>query len=132
MTIGDLVILNVLFLLCCLPIFTIGAAQAGLYTGLRVLADKEDDSSPAAAFFRGFSSGFGKITIVHSLLMVLVLVISCTGMKLLWNVSMDNFFIWALWGAAVFVPVSLTALAYGLVAWPREMKALVKSILKRG
>ena len=76
MTIGDLVILNVLFLLCSLPIFTIGAAQAGLYTGLRVLVDKEDDSSPAAAFFRGFTSGFGKITIVHSLLLVLVLVIS--------------------------------------------------------
>lgn len=76
MTIGDLVILNVLFLLCSLPIFTIGAAQAGLYTGLRVLVDKEDDSSPAAAFFRGFTSGFGKITVVHSLLLVLVVVIS--------------------------------------------------------
>lgn len=62
--IADLIILNVLYLLCCIPVFTIGAAQAGLYTGIRVLQDKEDDSSPAKAFFRGFADGFGRITLV--------------------------------------------------------------------
>lgn len=72
MTIGDLIILNLLFLLCCLPVVTIGAAQAGLYTGLRVLADKEDDSSPTAAFFRGFGNGFGKITIAYCIMLVLI------------------------------------------------------------
>lgn len=64
MTIADLVILNVLFLLCCLPIFTIGAAQSGLFNAVRVLLDKEDDSSCAAAFFRGFKNGFGRITMI--------------------------------------------------------------------
>ena len=32
MLLGDLIILNLLFILCSLPVFTIGAAQAGLYT----------------------------------------------------------------------------------------------------
>jgi len=64
MGIADLMILNVLYLLCCIPVFTIGAAQAGLYTGIRVLQDKEDDSSPAKAFFKGFADGFGRITLV--------------------------------------------------------------------
>ncbi len=60
---GDLIILNFLFLVCCLPIVTIGAAQAGLHTGIKVLLDPEDDRSAAGSFFRGFASGFGTITI---------------------------------------------------------------------
>ena len=61
---ADYIILNAIFILCCIPIITIGAAQAGLHTGIRVLRDKEDDSSPLKAFFRGFKSGFGRITLV--------------------------------------------------------------------
>lgn len=76
MYIGDLIILNFLFLICSAPIFTIGAAQAGMYTAMRVLRDKEDDSSPTAAFFRGFKSGFGKITLAWGL-MVLVTLVGC-------------------------------------------------------
>lgn len=75
MYIGDLIILNFLFLICSAPIFTIGAAQAGMYTAMRVLRDKEDDSSPTAAFFRGFKSGFGKVTIAWGLMILATLVV---------------------------------------------------------
>ena len=64
LTVADYIILNAIYIACCIPIFTIGAAQAGLYSGLKVLQDKEDDSSPLKAFFRGFKNGFGNITIV--------------------------------------------------------------------
>ena len=60
---ADLIILNVCFLLCCIPVFTIGAAQAALYSGIRVLLDKEDDSSPVKAFFKAFPQGFKQITL---------------------------------------------------------------------
>lgn len=60
----DHILLNVLFLVCCVPVFTIGAAQAGLYSGLRVLHDQEDDSSCFRAFWKGVCNGFGKITAV--------------------------------------------------------------------
>lgn len=70
MYIGDLIILNVIYLLCCLPVFTMGAAQAGLYSAVKVLNDKEDDSSPAAAFFKGFANGFGTVTIAWGILTV--------------------------------------------------------------
>lgn len=74
MYIGDLIILNFIYLLCCFPIFTMGAAQAGMYTAMRVLNDKEDDSSVVAAFFRGFKNGFLKVTLSWGLLsLVLVL-----------------------------------------------------------
>ena len=69
---ADYMILNLLFILCCIPIFTIGAAQAGLYSGMRVLLDKEDDSPCSRAFFKGFSSGFGKITIVWTVLLAVM------------------------------------------------------------
>lgn len=75
---GDLIILNVVYLLCCIPVFTIGAAQAGLHTGCKVLLDKEDDSSPVGAFFKGFLSGFGKITAAWGI-MTLVLAVAIYG-----------------------------------------------------
>lgn len=62
--VSEIIFLNLLYLLCSLPIFTIGAAQAGLMNAVRVLQDKEDESSIYKAFFRGFASGFGKITVI--------------------------------------------------------------------
>ena len=60
---ADLCILNLQFILCCLPLFTIGAAQAALFSGIRVLLDPEDDTSPSKAFWKGFRTGFGSITL---------------------------------------------------------------------
>ena len=72
MKIADVVILNVLYLLCCIPIFTIGAAQAGMYTAAKVMLDKEDDTSLTQAFFRGFKAGFGTITASWGIVTLLV------------------------------------------------------------
>ena len=75
MYIGDLIILNFLYLICSIPLFTIGAAQAGMYTAMRVLRDKEDDSSVTAAFFRGFRSGFGKVTVAWGIMTLVTLLV---------------------------------------------------------
>lgn len=69
---ADLLILNLLFLLCCIPIVTIGAAQAGLYNGIRQMMNKDDDRSCIKAFFKGFANGFGKITLVHTCFMLII------------------------------------------------------------
>ena len=79
MFLGDLMILNVLYVLCCIPIFTIGAAQAGLYNAVKVLLDKEDDSSPSAAFFKGFANGFGTVTLAWGLMSVLLVLVAVAG-----------------------------------------------------
>ncbi len=70
---ADMVIMNLLYILCCIPIFTIGAAQAGLYTGLRVLVDKDNDEYCYRAFFRGFANGFKRITLVWCIVLVVML-----------------------------------------------------------
>lgn len=67
---GDLIILNVLYLVFSIPLFTIGAAQAGLYTGLRDLFDRDGDNSTFKSFMKGFKSGFGKITAIWSAVLV--------------------------------------------------------------
>ncbi len=66
------VFLNILFWICCLPIVTIGAAQAGLMNAVRVLQDPKDDSSCYKAFFRGFFQGFGKITLIWCVCLLLI------------------------------------------------------------
>lgn len=60
--VGDIIILNLLFVLCSAPVITLGAAQAGLFTAMKVFRDKEDESSCFKAFFRGFAAGFWRIT----------------------------------------------------------------------
>lgn len=69
--VGDIVLLNLLFVLCSVPVVTLGAAQAGLFTAMKVFRDKEDDSSCFKAFFRGFTSGFWKITGLWCVFLVL-------------------------------------------------------------
>lgn len=76
MKIGDMIILNFIFLICSLPIFTIGAAQAGLYTAMKVMQDPEDDSSLVEAYFRGFKNGFGTITIAWGLMIVVMVLVA--------------------------------------------------------
>ena len=75
MQLGDLIILNLLYLLCCIPIFTIGAAQAGLYSGIKTMQDPEDDTYVTTAFFKGFRTGFGSVTIAWCALFVVELVL---------------------------------------------------------
>ena len=60
----DIVVLNIIYVICSLPIITIGAAQAGLSSSMRAMLEPDGTISPIRAFFKGFASGFTKITIV--------------------------------------------------------------------
>ena len=80
MFIGDLIILNVLYIVCCIPIFTIGAAQAGMYSAMKVLLDQEDDTSPRKAFFKGFRTGFGTVTLGWGLMTLLMIFVAAMGL----------------------------------------------------
>lgn len=76
--VADLIILNIIFLICCVPVFTIGAAQAGLYTATRQMIDPNDDRSVIKAFFRGFANGFGKITLSGTFFLLLDVILLYT------------------------------------------------------
>lgn len=76
--IGDMFILNLLYIICSVPVFTIGAAQAGLHTAVRILQDPMDGRSAIKAFFRGFKAGFGRITLAWLLFFVFDLILYYT------------------------------------------------------
>lgn len=68
---SDLIALNLIFLLCCIPIFTIGSSQSALYRALRVLQNNEDDRSCVKIYFQSFCSDFWKINVVEFLYLCL-------------------------------------------------------------
>ena len=54
---GDLIVLNILWTICSIPIFTIGASTTAVYYVTLKLVRDEDDST-IKAFFRSFKSNF--------------------------------------------------------------------------
>ena len=59
----NLVILNLLWLVCCIPVFTIGAATAALYHTVFLYHSNEDDAV-LLPFFRGFKTNFKQATLL--------------------------------------------------------------------
>ena len=61
--IADLFILNFLFIICCLPVFTIGASVSALYyVTMKMAAD--EDCYTVKGFFKAFKDNFKKSTII--------------------------------------------------------------------
>ena len=61
--IGDLILLNVLFLICCIPVVTAGASIAALHRMTQEIV-YETDSSTVKGFFRAFRANFKQATAV--------------------------------------------------------------------
>ncbi len=57
--------------------------------------------------------------------MAVLLVISCVGMTLMWNVPMDNFLVWVFWAGVTFVAVGAAALVFGMAAFPAELRSML-------
>lgn len=59
----DYFFLNILWILCCIPVFTIGAATTGAYyASLRLM--NEDDDAVIQNFFKSFKSNFKQATLL--------------------------------------------------------------------
>ena len=59
--VADLVILNILYVVCCLPIFTIGAATSALYYQVMKMS-KNEESYAFRGNFKAFKDNFRKAT----------------------------------------------------------------------
>jgi len=74
--IANTMLLNMLFLLCCVPVITIGAAFTALFGGCRALMD---DEACFKAFFRSFRSGFKRATLAWLILLPVLAVLGLTA-----------------------------------------------------
>ncbi len=70
----NLVMLNLLWLVCCIPVFTIGAATSALYHTIFLYHSKEDDAV-LRPFFRGFRSNFKQSTLLFLPLLAALIVV---------------------------------------------------------
>lgn len=60
--ITDLVVLNVLFVICCIPVFTVGASVTGLYYTTLKMVKNEETSPIYRDFFKSFRQNFKQAT----------------------------------------------------------------------
>lgn len=58
---ADLIILNLLYVACCLPVFTVGAATSALYYQVMKMS-KNEESYAFRGFFKAFKENFRKAT----------------------------------------------------------------------
>lgn len=68
---GDMFILNILYLICCIPIITIGAATTALYYNTLKMAENRE-SYVWKEFLRVFKENFRQATIIWLLLLAAV------------------------------------------------------------
>ncbi len=64
--IGNLIILNILTLICCIPVFTIGAAMTALYTMTMRMA-RNEESSIVKEYFQAFRENFRQATVLWAI-----------------------------------------------------------------
>lgn len=67
---SDVVILNILFIVCCIPVFTIGASCTALYSVTLKMA-KNEESYVTKTFFKAFKDNF-KISTACWLILALI------------------------------------------------------------
>lgn len=97
---AELMILNVLALVCALPVVTLGASAAGLYTAVQNLVN--DEGRPARDFFRGFRQNFWQATLIWLLLLAAGVLLA---FGLVFYASLEGALFGVLFGVTVLVAV---------------------------
>ena len=72
--VADLIVLNFFFLLCCIPIVTIGPAFAAMYSVTLKLV-RNEESSIVKAFFHSFRANFKQGIAIHMLYIAMAILI---------------------------------------------------------
>ena len=105
--VADLIFLNMLFMICCIPIVTIGAAQAGQYRAVLAMQDPDSEYTWFQAFVKGFKDGFWNITVASTLMLLLIFAVGINAFMVIFfeNATQDtNSIVWVcLVGAAILM-----------------------------
>lgn len=99
---AELMILNVLALVCALPVVTLGASAAGLYTAVQNLV--RDEGKPVRDFFRGFRRNFWQATLLWLIFLAAGVLLA---FGLVFYASLEGMLFQILFGVTVLVAVLL-------------------------
>ena len=70
--VADLIILNLLFILCCIPIFTIGTSITAMYYVTLKMA-RNEESYIVRGFFKSFKENFKQGTVIWLVILLFIL-----------------------------------------------------------
>ena len=129
-TLGTLMLLGFWWLLCCIPIFTVGASTAALY---RVLFDlRQDKRASTGDFFRAFRENFKKATVLWllALLGAAVLAAAYYGIALLEVNDASRLFLMIVLVALLILWLFTLVYLFPLTAFfENSVKATIKNAL---
>lgn len=95
--------LNILWFLCCIPIFTIGASTTALFYVTLKMA-KNEEGNITRAFFRSFKENFKQGTIIWLILLIVGIVLGVDGYAL-YHLRFTNAF-WTIITAIFIIAVA--------------------------
>lgn len=101
------VYLNILWFICCIPIFTIGASTTALFYITEKMA-KNEEGNITSAFFRSFKENFRQATVIWLILLAVGIVLGVDG-YVLWHMKFENAF-WTLCSAIFLVVLAAYAI----------------------
>ena len=126
--IADLIILNVIYLVTCLPVVTIGAASTAMYTVCFRLGTAREGSL-VKGYFRAFRDEFRQATLVW-LFLLLFGAASCVNIFIF--LSMDGWMHYLFFPFVLFLLVVLMMMGYAfplLSQFRNDTKSVIKNAL---
>ncbi len=106
--VGDLILVNLLFLICCIPVITIGPALAGLNKVTQDLAHEEEQGI-FRTFFRAFAQNFKQAT--GGWLMILLFLVGMGCYYLLVSIYLEGALATALYCLLAFLAIMVLAIS---------------------
>ena len=100
---ADLAIINVLWLLCCIPVVTAGAATTAMFS-LTLKMVKNEETYIFRSYLKAFKNNFKQSTIVWGILLVLMMVLGADAYIMCnWNSSLRYPMLTLVIGAALVI-----------------------------
>lgn len=125
--IGDVIVCNLLFILCCIPIFTIGPALTALYHCM-LRSVKGNLNGAAKTFFRSFKENFLQ-SLAAWLLFLLLLFILLLNIRFLslQGAGISQVFLYLSEGAAILLIIGGLYIFPVIAAFSNTLRNLVKN-----
>ena len=79
---GDMILLNVMFLICCVPVITAGASIAAMHKMMQEVV-YDTDSGTVKGFFRAFKANFKQATILWIIILLVILSLGCDALLII-------------------------------------------------
>lgn len=126
--IADLVILNLLFLVSCIPLVTIGAASAALYTVcFRIGTDREQ--GVCRSYFRAFRENFRQGTILW-LILVLFIIAGFVNTLLLYSLEGGLHYLFLVTSVLLVLAVLMFSYTFPLISqFSNDIRSTLKNAL---